>query len=199
MPQAKAATDLTRRQILKLGATLTLSCLSLPAFAHSDPSAERRLLFYNLHTGEKLDRVYWAEGRYLSESLAEIDGLMRDFRTGEVKPIDRKLLDLLYLVRRTLGSDEAFGVVSAYRSPATNAKLLAQGRGVRKNSLHMRGMAIDIRLPGRDTGALWHAAISARRGGTGFYPKYDFVHLDVGPHWHWCKPSRCNGGAPRPG
>ena len=101
--------------------------------------------------------------------------------------------------KRKMDTDRPFHVISAYRSPATNAKLLAQGRGVRKNSLHMRGMAIDIRLPGRDTGALWHAAISARRGGTGFYPKYDFVHLDVGPHWHWCKPSRCDGGAPRPG
>ena len=185
MPQAKAATDPTRRQILKLGATLTLSCLSFPAFAHSDPSAERRLLFHNLHTGEKLDRVYWAEGRYLSEPLAEIDGLMRDFRTGEIKPIDRKLLDLLYLVRRTLDSDEAFEVVSAYRSPATNKMLAKHSEGVAKKSLHMQGMAIDVNLHGHDLNRVRRVAKALKLGGVGYYPKPGFVHLDTGAVRYW--------------
>ena len=185
MPQAKAATGPTRRHILKLGATLTLSCLSLPAFAHSDPSAERRLRFHNLHTGEKLDRVYWAEGRYLSEPLAEIDGLLRDFRTGEIKPIDRKLLDLLYLVRRTLDSDEAFEVVSAYRSPATNKMLSKHSEGVAKKSLHMRGMAVDVNLPGRDLNRIRRVAKALKLGGVGYYPKPGFVHLDTGGVRYW--------------
>lgn len=182
MPQANAATDPTRRQFLKLGATLTLSCLSLPAFAHS---AERHLRFHNLHTGEKLDRVYWAEGRYLSEPLAEIDGLMRDFRTGEVKAIDRKLLDLLYLVRSTLNSNEAFEVVSAYRSPATNKMLSKNSEGVAKKSLHMRGMAVDVNLPGRDLNRVHRVAKALKLGGVGYYPRPGFVHLDTGAVRYW--------------
>ncbi len=81
----------------------------------------------------------------------------------------------------------------------TNVPLLAKGRGVRMNNLYMRSMVIDVRLPGCDTGALWHAPIFERWGGAGFYPKYNFVHLDVGLHWHWCKPSGSDAAVPWPG
>ncbi len=185
MPQGQTVTHPTRRRLLKLGATLALGCLSFPALAHTGPAAERRLQFHNLHTGEKLDRAYWAEGRYLPEPLAEIDGLLRDFRTGEVKPIDRKLLDLLYLVRSTLNSNEAFEVVSAYRSPATNKMLSKNSEGVAKRSLHMQGKAIDVNLPGRDLNRVHRVAKAFKLGGVGYYPKPGFVHLDTGAVRYW--------------
>jgi uncharacterized protein YcbK (DUF882 family) len=193
-----AARNLSRRHFLGAAAAATLMT-PLGAQASTPKEHERWLSFRHIHTGEKLKALYWAEGEYIPESLGEIDTLLADFRSGDVHPIDIELLDLLYRLRQTLDSNRPFHVISGYRSPTTNATLLAKGRGIRKNSLHMRGMAIDIRLPGRDTGTLWHAAIAERRGGTGFYPKYNFVHVDVGPHWHWCKPSRCEGGKPQPG
>lgn len=185
MPQGQTATHHTRRRVLGLGATLALSCFSFPALAHSDPTAERRLRFHNLHTGERLDRVYWAAGSYLPASLAEIDGLLRDFRTGEIKRIDRRLLDQLYMVRRTLDSDEAFEVVSGYRSPATNKMLAENSKGVAKKSLHMQGMAIDVNLPGRDLNRIHRVAKALKLGGVGYYPKAGFVHLDTGAVRYW--------------
>lgn len=189
---------LSRRHFLGAAAAASLSG-PIGALGATPREHERWLSFRHIHTGQRLKAVYWAEGDYIADSLGEIDSFLADFRTGDVHPIDVDLLDLLFRLRTKMDTEAPFHVISAYRSPATNAKLLAEGRGVRKNSLHMRGMAIDVRLPGRDTGTLWHAAIAERRGGTGFYPKYDFVHVDVGPHWHWCKPSRCDGGSPRPG
>ncbi len=188
----------SRRNFLGAAAAASLSS-PLGALAATPREHERWLSFRHIHTGRRIKTLYWADGDYIPESLGELDSFLADFRTGDVHPIDTGLLDFLVRLRRKLDTDKPFHVISAYRSPATNAQLLAKGRGVRKNSLHMSGKAIDVRLPGRDTGALWHAALSARHGGTGFYPKYDFVHLDVGPYWHWCKPSRCEGGAPRPG
>jgi len=195
---SSVTSKLSRRHFLGAATAATL-INPFSAQAAAPTEHERWLAFRHIHTGEKVKALYWAEGQYIPESLGEIDTLLADFRTGDVHPIDTELLDLLFRLQSKLETNRPFHVISGYRSPATNASLLAKGRGIRKNSLHMRGKAIDVRLPGRDSGALWHAAISERRGGTGFYPKYNFVHVDVGPHWHWCKPSRCEGGKPMPG
>lgn len=179
--------DLHRRTVLRLGAAAALTAVSAPALAHSLPAAsERRLSFYNLHTGERLSTVYWARGRYVPEALGRIDRILRDFRTGEVKPIDRRLLDLLYALARRLEAERPFHVISGYRSPKTNAMLVSQSDGgVAKRSYHMRGMAIDVRLPERDLARLRRAAVALRRGGVGYYPRSDFVHVDVGPVRYW--------------
>ena len=185
MPQGQSEAIRCRRNFLKLGAAVWLACFPFPAFSQVGSPAKRELRFYHLHTGEKLKTVYWAEGRYLDEPLAEIDCLLRDFRTGEVKPIDRGLLDLLTLVRLGLDSSGIFEVVSGYRSPVTNQMLAKQGKGVARKSLHMEGMAIDVNLPGRSLDRLRRVAIALNRGGVGYYPKPGFVHLDVGRVRNW--------------
>jgi uncharacterized protein YcbK (DUF882 family) len=146
---------------------------------------ERKLSFLNIHTGERVGTVYWQNGRYLPEGLAEIDWVLRDFRTDDVKAIDTRLLDLLHAVRNRLGRNGALHVISGYRSPATNAMLAARSNGVAKNSYHMRGMAIDIRVPGCSLTALRDCGLDLARGGVGFYPKSNFVHLDTGPVRSW--------------
>jgi len=174
-----------RRQVMLLGISALASALARPAIAVPRSDDRRRLSFHNLHTGESLDAVYWADGDYVPDALRRIDAVLRDFRTGDVHPIDRRLLDLLVRLRQRLGTSEPMHVISGYRSPRTNAMLHASSEGVAGHSLHMDGMAIDIRVPGRALRDVRAAALDLAGGGVGYYPASDFVHVDVGRVRHW--------------
>ena len=175
-----------RRDLLRLG--LASSVLSLSGFAAAsaiaDPSP-RRVDLHNLHTGESLSTVYWEDGAYVPGALAEVNHVLRDFRTGDVHPIAPPLLDLLNRLSDRIEARSQFHVISGYRSPRTNAMLHERSHGVANKSLHMQGMAIDIRLAGVDLARLNQAALSLRAGGVGYYPSSDFVHVDVGPVRRW--------------
>lgn len=178
---------LNRRGFLKAGAAVLAAGLSGKVFAAIPGAAvpERKLAFYNTHTGEQLKAVYWADGAYQADGLAEIYRLLRDHRSGEVSPIDTKLLDLLHTLSASLDTEAQFQVISGYRSPTTNAKLAERSGGVAKHSLHMEGLAIDIRVPGRDLSDVRRAAIALGGGGVGYYPSSNFVHVDVGRVRTW--------------
>jgi uncharacterized protein YcbK (DUF882 family) len=179
--------NLNRRRFLKLGAMAALAGIfpgsALGSSAAAQP--ERFLAFYNTHTGERLKTVYWVQGNYISDSLAEIDHILRDHRTNEALNIDTRLLDLLYVLRNELDTSQPFHVISGYRSPQTNAFLHKNSSGVAENSLHLIGKAIDIRTPGRSLTLLRNAAVTLKGGGVGYYPKSDFVHVDVGRVRYW--------------
>jgi uncharacterized protein YcbK (DUF882 family) len=145
----------------------------------------RRLSFLNTHTGERLTATYLADGRLEPEALRDIDRVLRDHRNGEVRPIDRRLLDLLDDLRVGLGTREPYHVISGYRSPATNALLHSNSGGVARHSLHIDGKAIDIRVPGTRLADLRGAALALGRGGVGYYPSTDFVHVDTGRIRRW--------------
>jgi uncharacterized protein YcbK (DUF882 family) len=179
---------LTRRTFVKLGAMTAVAGL-LPRTGLASEKrltiGEKSLAFYNTHTGEKLKTVYWAQGDYVEDSLREINRILRDPRNNEVHEIDTGLLELLFALRRQIGADKPFHVISGYRSLETNAFLRARSDGVAENSLHLVGKAIDIRMPGQDTRGLRKAAIALKLGGVGYYPKSDFVHLDIGRVRYW--------------
>lgn len=165
------------------GAALLLS--SLPWSARAGRVSVRSLSFDHLHTGERLS-VDYAEGEaYLPDALARVDHVLRDHYSDEIHPIDPSLLDLLHEVQRRAGSRAPLQVISGYRSPQTNARLRAEGRGVGTRSLHMRGKAIDIRLADVPSAAIRDMALSMQRGGVGYYARNDFVHLDVGRVRRW--------------
>ena len=179
---------MSRRALVKLGA-LAAAAAILPrsAFA-SNPSpsvAEKSLAFYNTHTGENLKTVYWAEGHYLGQSLREINHILRDPRNDEVHDIDTGLLDLLFAIRKQIETNQPFHVISGYRSAATNEFLRAHTTGVAEHSLHLIGQAIDIRSPGRELRTLQKVAVALKGGGVGYYPKSDFVHVDIGRVRYW--------------
>jgi uncharacterized protein YcbK (DUF882 family) len=161
---------------------LALAPASLAAVA-SRP--ERALAFHNLHTGESVRTTYWAEGELVADGLAEINQVLRDHRSDEVYPIDTGLLDLLNALTNRVDTSKPFEVISGYRSPATNANLRKNTGGVARNSLHMQGKAIDIRLPGYDLSRLRKAALALRAGGVGYYPKSGFIHVDTGRVRSW--------------
>ena len=145
----------------------------------------RCVSFVHTHTGESLRALYYQDGCYQSDCLAQVNHLLRDFRTGDVHPIDPSLLDILFELQSRADRDAPFEVISGYRSPATNAMLHRRSEGVAVHSMHLEGRAIDVRLGGYSTLELASHARSLSRGGVGYYASSDFVHVDTGRVRHW--------------
>jgi uncharacterized protein YcbK (DUF882 family) len=182
MEQSLERSAARRRMVLK-GLALAPLGLAGPRLAHANE--ERSLSFRHTHTDERLRVVYFDRGTYVPDSLARIDRLLRDFRTGDVHPIEPRLLDTLFALGAACGGG-TFEIISGFRSSRTNAMLRETGGGgVARHSLHMDGRAIDVRLVGVDTARLRDAAIALGRGGVGYYRTSDFVHLDTGRPRRW--------------
>jgi len=181
-------TPLDRRHFLKIfGQAALFTAFPVSAVASVDRSSrkKRMLSLYNTHTGESLDVCYYAQGKYLPKSLKKIDHILRDHRTEETRPIDKGLLNLLHSISMTFDPALRFHVVSGYRSPETNDILRKRGRFVAKHSLHMQGGAADIRIPGFNLTRLRNVCMDQKAGGVGYYPKSDFVHVDIGDIRYW--------------
>jgi len=151
-------------------------------------SPEYHLRLYHTHTQEYLDVVYRRGDEYVPEALDQLDHFLRDHRTGAVHHFDPRLFDLLHDLTVALNDDGGeIDVICGYRTPWSNEFLRTRGpnSGVARHSLHMQAEAIDIRLPGIPTSSVRDAALSLRRGGVGYYPGSDFVHVDLGPVRHW--------------
>jgi len=171
-----------RRRVLTaiLGAAILVT---RPAPAQLVPG--RRLVLVHTHTGEILDTVFATAEGYRPGELGRLDWLLRDFRTGDVLPLDPRLFDLLASLADAAGLEPRYQVISGYRTPATNAMLVATTDGVSSKSLHMEGKAIDVRLEGLALEKLRDLALAKAAGGVGYYPVSDFVHLDVGRVRSW--------------
>ncbi|MBV9330407.1 MAG: DUF882 domain-containing protein [Alphaproteobacteria bacterium] len=179
-----------RRTFMRSGGAVLLGAVASPMIARPASALValpevKSLSFDNLHTGEKLKVDYWNHGSYLPDALVEVNHFLRDYRNNEVHAIEPKLLDLLSVLHARLDSKAPFQVISGYRSPATNAMLHAESHGVAAKSLHMQGMAIDIRLADRALDVLHTTARDLKLGGVGYYPASDFVHVDVGRVRYW--------------
>jgi uncharacterized protein YcbK (DUF882 family) len=180
----RCLSDQSRRAFVR---TLALAApmFALPKPGLADAVSTRALRFSHTHTGEQLSVEYFGSGQYWPDALSAINWLLRDFRTGDVHAIDAGLLDLLHGLATTTDSARPFQVISGYRSPATNEMLRHRSEGVAAGSLHMQGQAIDIRLADVPLVKLKAAALSAHRGGVGYYPASDFVHVDIGRVRAW--------------
>jgi uncharacterized protein YcbK (DUF882 family) len=161
-------------------ATLLMARPSL-ASAYS----QRSLSFVHTHTGDSLTAVYFKNGVYDQVGLARVASLFRDHRSGDVHAVDPLLLDTLFELQVLNEHDKPYQIISAYRSPLTNARLRHQTEGVATKSLHMQGKAIDIRVAGVQTKKLRDLALRMSRGGVGYYASSNFLHLDTGRVRSW--------------
>ena len=183
------------------GAMLFLIALG-PAHAQapgatSARAAEHSLQLYNTHTNEKIAIVYRRGDQYIQGALAKLDYFLRDHNTNEVRHFDPRLYDILSDLTASVGRPGGeIDIVCGYRTTSTNAALRAHTNGVAKNSLHIQAEAIDLRMPGVNTLKLRKAALALARGGVGYYPHSNFIHVDTGRVRQWCfdcPPSLING------
>lgn len=174
---------LSRRRFLQTLAGGALASAASPVLASLTES--RSLAFVHTHTGESLRVEYFRGGAYDPAALAQVAQTLRDFRTGEVHDIEPALLDALFELQVRTGHDQPWQVISAYRSPATNAELAAKSSGVATHSMHLLGKAIDVRVSSVPTKTLRDVALGMRQGGVGYYRDSDFVHLDTGRVRSW--------------
>lgn len=180
---------LLRRRFLKsvaCGSLLAMASPKIVQAAFSSFTAHKTLALEHHHTGETLKLTYYERGRYIHDALKEANYFLRDYHNGAVHSVDPTLLDQLYDVKLLLGVNKPFHIVSAYRSPGTNASLRRHSSGVARHSLHMQGRAVDIRMEGVSAKTIRNAALTLQRGGVGYYPNSNFVHLDTGEirTWH---------------
>jgi len=145
----------------------------------------RRIRMYSGRTGERIDTIYWIEGEYIDEALAEINHFMRDWRNGERIRVDSRTVDIMAASHNLLDVSEPYMLLSGYRSPRTNAMLRSRSSGVARNSLHMTGQAADLRLASRSVSQMARAATACAAGGVGRYSRSNFVHMDCGPVRTW--------------
>ncbi len=158
---------------------------SAKASSVSEQATTKSLALFNRHTNERHQADFWHNGQYQTAAIEELNNVLRDHRQNIVAPMDKRLYSLLHDLKTSLNYTGEIHVISGYRSPKTNAMLAGKSGGVAKKSYHMRGMAIDIAMPGIKLAALRDAAISLKRGGVGYYPKSGFIHVDVGRVRRW--------------
>ncbi len=139
----------------------------------------------NYNTKEEISVTYWSNGSYHREALNQLNHFLRDSRDSAETEMDPLLFDVLVARARIVGFGGSIEVLSAYRSPTSNAWLASVSRGVARDSQHMNGNAMDIRFPGVAVYQIRQAARSLNMGGVGFYPRSGFVHLDTGPVRYW--------------
>jgi uncharacterized protein YcbK (DUF882 family) len=193
MGQAQAMTqilngDISRRTLLGVFAATAVT--AAPVYSKSFGILKgagdiRRLSMRSGRTGESLETIYWIEGEYIKDALKEINSFMRDWREDSYVRMDPRNIDIIAASHRLLDTNEPFQLLSGYRSPRTNAMLRSRSRGVAKNSLHMKGMAADLRLNSRSVSQVARAGLACNSGGVGKYSRSNFVHMDCGAVRSW--------------
>jgi uncharacterized protein YcbK (DUF882 family) len=145
----------------------------------------RRIRMFSGRTGERIDMIYWIEGKYIKDALREVNYFMRDWRQDSATNMDTRTIDIMAAAHNLLDAQEPYMLLSGYRTPQTNAMLRSRSGGVAKKSLHMKGQAADLRMQGRSVSQIARAAQACAAGGVGRYSKSNFVHMDCGVVRSW--------------
>jgi len=186
--QQKNLANVSRRSLLRVFAAATVA--AAPTYAKAfglmrGAGDIRRIKMYSGRSGEAVDIIYWVDGDYIPEAFDEISYFMRDWRTGTVKSIDPRTIDIATAAHHLLDTSESYTLLSGYRTPETNRLLRSHSSLVARNSLHMKGEAADLRLSTRSVSQISSAAMSCHAGGVGKYTRSNFVHMDCGDVRTW--------------
>jgi uncharacterized protein YcbK (DUF882 family) len=150
----------------------------------------RTLSFFHTHSKESITVTFKVNGRYDEAALAKLNHFLRDWRNQKETKMNPHLFDILWEVNRDTGGKEPIQIISSFRSPETNEALRSRSSGVARHSQHILGNAIDFRIPGVPLAELRAAGLRLQRGGVGFYPGSDFVHMDTASIRHWPRMTR---------
>ncbi|KVP75525.1 hypothetical protein WJ96_07405 [Burkholderia ubonensis] len=181
------------KQGLRLGAAAAGSLVLPAGFTAQAQAAElgfdltrgsRVLNLTRPESGEKLNIEYMRDGRWLDNSYSYLCWLLRDIHVNKHVAMDYNLIAILdwtqwYL--RQYGYTQPLQILSGYRTPYTNEHT----EGAKKDSQHLYGKAIDLRIPGVSAEYLGKLFRWLSRGGVGVYPGSNFVHIDTGRVRTW--------------
>jgi uncharacterized protein YcbK (DUF882 family) len=140
------------------------------------------------HESTKLNLYSVNTNEWFKESLTHKDELnffLRDFRENEIIDMDSNILKMLAKIQKEVGYNKPLNILSGYRTKKTNKKLRKRNRNVAKNSLHMKGQAIDISSEHIKLSKLKRIAKKHQIGGLGYYPRNGFIHIDSGKFRSW--------------
>ena len=169
-----------RSALLGLGAALCT-----PAVVSARASLRRTLDVRNDQTGDSFKGTYFGDGYYEPDAMTELDHLMRDFHADESTMMDVRLYDIFAAIQDSLDTREPLVITSGYRTQRTNDKLRRRNRWAAKNSLHIPGMAADLKIKGVSSKQLVRVVTSLKMGGVGSYRGSNFIHVDVGAVRSW--------------
>lgn len=182
---ASTNTSFGRRSFLFFAAAAGTALTVRPHLSSAAEPSSRIIALHSCWNDESFVGPFFDRGEYVSDALAEIDHLFRDRHTNDVRQIDVRLLDLLHAFKWRAGYRGSFEIVCGYRSAATNRKLRKRNRHVAKESRHVVGQAVDLRFYGLTIDEAHETALAMKAGGVGYYPRENFIHLDVGPVRRW--------------
>ncbi len=172
--------SLRRRELLLAAGLCVVGGIAAGAAPLATP---RRLKLKNVNTGETFEGAYRDGAGPIPAALEDLTQLLRDHHVDKTGPLDIATLDFLAEIMAATGQSSAL-ILSAYRTPETNARLARTRFGVAEQSQHMYGRALDISFDRRLADAK-NAARLMRRGGVGWYPTSHFIHIDTGPMRNW--------------
>lgn len=182
LASVKRATLLATTGIVALLSSIFVPSSTETAVANGDT---RTLNLYHSHTGESIQASFRVNGSYDPAVLEKLNYFLRDWRNNDRTRMDPRLFDVIWEAYRTAGATQPIVIVSAYRSPATNAMLRSRSRAVAEHSQHILGKAMDTTMPGMPMERIREIGMRLQRGGVGWYPSSNFVHLDVGSVRAW--------------
>jgi uncharacterized protein YcbK (DUF882 family) len=177
--------EISRRSFLKKSAIITGAAMMSQSEILAATGERKVLKLYNVHLNKMFYAPFFEKNYYKLSGLFEVNKAFIDYRAKEMTRVDVKLINLLYEIKQHLGYDKQFNIVSGYRSPHTNEALRKRREGVAKNSYHIKGQAVDIYVPNVSLRKLRDVALGLKKGGVGYYPKSNFLHVDVGPVRSW--------------